>query len=876
PRQLADITVTYNGVMPLELAADWSGPRKLCVPTSPAACTTASDCTGQVCDEPRGGCRDTSAPLCAVTATHCASGETCTQADTDPLAVLVEQGGGSAALHRIATSLPAHVAGDYFLRIHDRATNEGDSSTTYKLIVGQRQDPDVNEDPPNDSSNMATEITSASPVTGYFSYPGDVDWYRIDPTSFGVSTTPIAVIAIRWLKGTTVIPAWTVEQNGATVPISLRTTLDEGAVGRIETATWLLDTTDPFTIRVVSSDGSIDFTGEGPYTVTVDVLGDSYETTRDDDPSVARPLDIGSAGGTASFTQTIIAENDLDWYRVDRTGSDNALVRIQASTIAMDPGTDGFLLDVTAYYPTGVSCDQDTPCSGDALCIGALSECMRLVQRPPPDGPGDPQIGGLTPNEIDVQLPVFASGTGAMYIRVRHLPTTFLPIPGFSASTTYTLTLTHRTEPDSEDATNPDNNFITRPLMGQYGVGKEDYFNHSRNISLGATGVSSTPRLAGDPFAVLAQLSQALVAPACTALTIEAYDGLGAAGGSINVNVSASLGSLHSDAGCSMAHVDPLATSGGSGTIYYLAPATAQTVQITTQAVSFVPIQNDLAVYVAGTPPGIIEIGGARDLDVGGLSAEITVTIPATAALPVYLLLQTSGGTTVTCYAQNVGGNLECTDIDNGVMWSTNPCDLATGSSSCQLPITTGTTYGFQMSHPNPGVAIVRVTDTDTIGPLVGATWAAAASTPPTYSYTGSAIGSGYISYEGDADFWTLDLPADMPKGEVTAIVTYAGSANLRMAVTRDSSPSGYCSGTGCGVSIADASACGGVCTAPGSGDCSYTFKNSGSNILNVWVNDNDHDDWDITNEYSFTVSFAAGCPAACVSLPSGQYICSQ
>ena len=61
-------------------------------------------------------------------------------------------------------------------------------------------------------------------------------------------------------------------------------------VDRVETATWILDSTDPFYIRIESTDGSIDHTGEGPYSVTVNVLDDTYEVTRDDDPSVARAL----------------------------------------------------------------------------------------------------------------------------------------------------------------------------------------------------------------------------------------------------------------------------------------------------------------------------------------------------------------------------------------------------------------------------------------------------------------------------------------------------------------------------------------------------------------------------------------------------------
>ena len=100
----------------------------------------------------------------------------------------------------------------------------------------------------------------------------------------------------------------------------------------------------------------------------------------------------------------------------------------------------------------------------------------------------------------------------------------------------------------------------------------------------------------------------------------------------------------------------------------------------------------------------------------------------------------------------------------------------------------------------------------------------------------------------------------------MTVTLTYQGNVDLRVGIARSSSPSGWCTGYGCGISVVGNSCS--PCEEPGS-DCNYVFKDG--DLLNVWVNDEDHDSWDEVNAYSFTFTYDQGCPSVC-----SQYVCSQ
>ena len=60
PGQLVTVSVEFmRTASPIKLAFDWIGPRDLCMPASPTACSHTTDCSPpqSSCDVPRHGCR---------------------------------------------------------------------------------------------------------------------------------------------------------------------------------------------------------------------------------------------------------------------------------------------------------------------------------------------------------------------------------------------------------------------------------------------------------------------------------------------------------------------------------------------------------------------------------------------------------------------------------------------------------------------------------------------------------------------------------------------------------------------------------------------------------------------------------------------------
>src|SRR5262249_13968939 len=145
------------------------------------------------------------------------------------------------------------------------------------------------------------------------------------------------------------------------------------------------------------------------YTLLVELTDDPQEgAVRNDDIANATNLDAGNApdppGANQFYNQTdrtLVALTATDWYRLPRPDpDDNTLLHILATASTSAP----YSLVMQMYTPTAVSCSpvnqcaQGRPCSQEGKCLDLM------VQRPAPDGPGDPQLGGLSPNYIETQL----------------------------------------------------------------------------------------------------------------------------------------------------------------------------------------------------------------------------------------------------------------------------------------------------------------------------------------------------------------------------------------------------------------------------------------------------------------------------------------
>jgi hypothetical protein len=495
PGQLVVATLTYAAATStIRLAMDWIGPRGLCVPQAPASCRTSPDCDSAApfCDLQRGGCRAALAPACT-DASQCGSGEACVVGAEELITSVVEV--GQALQHRLVASLPAHAIGDYYLRVYDRSGTVGDADAPYELRIGALLDIDAAE--ANDGPNAATSIGSGVAAEGALSFNGDVDWFRIDPTAdLGITTPAVVSVELRWPRNALVTPVWTLTQGEREFATTRLPRTETDAV--VTSATWVMPDAGPLMVRVDAPDGSVDH--DNAYELSVRVAADSNEgAARNDIVQQATVFSATSFGTVHQASHTLIAENDADWYRIDRASgtNPNTLLHLRATA-----SSDDIMLSLMLYERAGSqTCNPSTQqmcgaadlacvCPFSGTCGAGQGVCLRpWVMRPLPNDPNDPpEFGGRTPNQLDLNVPMFVSGPGAVWLRIGHLQQVVPPRAGFSASDPYTLLIEHLQEPDTNDRNADASEYFPLPL----GVSEGSFRSEARPLVVGGLGATAS------------------------------------------------------------------------------------------------------------------------------------------------------------------------------------------------------------------------------------------------------------------------------------------------------------------------------------------------------------------------------------------------
>jgi hypothetical protein len=893
-RQIIILTTDYRKSGSFRLANEWLGPKKLCMPSPATSCSVSADCAGGgFCDPARGGCRANDAGLCYA-AGHCDTTEACTVGGVEVLAKTTETG-DTAAQHHLRTAVSAFIPGDYYARVFDDTNSVEDAKVEYELRVEMKQDPDIYE--PNNDENLATDLTSLMTggtvtLSGYFSYVADEDWFVFDPSvaPLNIVGPPVVLVDLSWQDGSLSLPSWTLDRGGRVFPAP--TQVIRGGGKNTLRSTLVMPSAGPLLLHVLNTNNVTD--DASGYSLTVTVTADAYETTvRNDDPNSATVMNVGNpVGGSIEHTESLVSQNDVDWYRVDRAAgvTDNTLLQIHAESAA--PSTAPYLLDVQVYRRTGADCASGV-CSNSGRCLTIENKCIApWIYRPSDDlYPGQPdsesrEFGGPTPNIIDVQVPVTSGTQGALYVLVQQIPQAATGVVGFSPTIPYKLTLTHKAEPDPGDRTNEDSCYVARPLADTWtdclapyathtnnewtaGAQRPAFYRAARNVDDDGTN-ESAPAGAGQSWALVTGIPAPtrFIAPDdCAQLTFAVYDEFGGTG-SGSFSVTAASGTLYTDDMCTtpLGGAPNLPTS---APVYYKAPATSGTDTIT---VGSTPSY----LAIAATQPNLITMSGATNAIVGSPSAAITATLthavtPAAAViLRARVLNGPPGVNSIECQAENVGGHDECPDIDNGLQ-TAGGCPQSTGDSDCSLPISvpvppaTVWDYKLNVVPAARGLVLVEISAPG----YVPATWVVAGTVPGIWSYSTTFKGTGYISYEGDNDFFAIPAPA-FGKGHMTATLTYSGPVHVRANITRGDAISSYCgSGYGCGIGV-EGSACS-PCNAPTDDPCNFVFNNVGGTWFNIWVNGENNNRRDDLTPYTFTFTFVEGCPAICSA-----YICGQ
>ncbi|MBI5510544.1 MAG: hypothetical protein HY903_17445 [Deltaproteobacteria bacterium] len=938
-RQLVKLAVEYRKSGNIALGAEWWGVKELCVrgdhigcsdnagcqtsacAATDAACATCGGvrqptctggtctanrtdcaacggtqvfhCNGGQCDAARNGCRSATASTCFADA-HCESGESCTPGGIERLNRVVEPDSASTR-HRLTPTIPAFIPGDYYIKIFDDKNNAEDAATQYELTVATAADPDVYE--PNNALNTATNLApllsgGVATVNGFFSYENDEDWFVLDPSVAPLSYTspPVVAIDVRWPDGAQARPTWSLDRGGLAFAAPAQVTR-VGTTNSLK-ATLAMPTNGPLVLRLWNASNLTD--DVNGYTLTFKVVVDADEalppdpTRRNDDPNTATVMNVSTTGNAATHGERLIASNDVDWYRVDRATSVtvNSLLQIAAVSASTD-----YLLDVQLYRNTGQDCGVGGTCGAGGRCITATNKCIEAWTARPPYDLRDNQpvtqsreFGGPTPNAIDFQVPLYYSSAspvsqGVVYVLVQQIPEAATQVPGFSATVPYTLTLTHKAEPDLGDRSNEDNCYVPRPLFTDYvtcnggnpaynqdGVDKDGFFKRARTVSGNIT--TDPGSTGGHSFALLSGPASATAAaiPACTALSFVVFDDTGTSASGVSFDLAlAGGGSLWLDSACSATpFTGPVSLPATA--VYYLPPTTDPagkyvTITATDTAASPVSVDSYLPVYLAtSAAPVRIAVTGPRSVIDGSPTPVMSATVSSAPAALLALGFQVvsgSGGTVCDVPASSPN----CANA--GAVSSMCP-DAAPASGDCQLPIPSGaTSVNFELYASGVGLTVFKIS-----GPAgyVPRTWVLASIGPASIVYAGSVTGEGFISYEGDSDFFKIPLGASagMGLGHMTATLTYTGSVQLRVAITRNSSDSGFCR-YNCGIAVTGSNCT--PCQEPG-GACNIVA--SGGSQLNVWVNDewfDDRDDRDPAGQYSFTVTLEEGCASSCPAL---------
>ncbi|MEZ4271917.1 MAG: hypothetical protein R3C68_10950 [Myxococcota bacterium] len=691
---------------------------------------------------------------------------------------------------------------------------------------------------------------------------------------------PILDIDLRWPVGATINPTWTVSIGGQSLVAGPTTTVGSGSSAqRVRAQTLVTQSGSSFLIRIENEDGGFDETLG--YTLQVNVHSDPDEGVNRNDtadtavsanvPSVSSGTRTGVASGFP-HSETIVATNDIDWYRIDRAGmTDRSLIYLRARTPNEDPQLDQYYLQMTVFEPcdVGPGCAQTLP----QLASGKRLRTMYLL--PLADGPANPQEGGDSPNYLETQLPLSGSGNGVLYVAVNHMTSAFSPtqpaVAGFSRDVAYTLDIEQRYEPDAIDRTSPDNKFEPRPLRA--GISRESF--RLAGAERGFSDWSVVDSASGGGFVVAAEGTFAEV-NTCKVITLNVFDGFGdPATGSTNVNLTVDGGGFVDN--CT--DLNPIGPafnlSGATPTVSYNPPGTPQAVILSADGVP-----SDIAVVGTGLTPSQISIkqpnGSSlpRGFVRGGPFGTLRVSVPAGTPAGDLTLNVSPGGATALCLTSNSG----CPNPP-----ASNPCGDTVATSSAQCNISALST-GYDILLNSTGSGVVTLVVTDPSSGLAAKHFSAVAYTGASFDFTASMYGTGYISYAGDNDFFRIPLPGSFPDrvGMTVEVIFAQSPVELRVQASR--------SGAGVGVGIDAQTTSQDLCSNCGNCDarnfciqpamnetvgaagtvpqCSFVRQDGD---LEIWVNDYVFNDWDVSNQYQFRVTMTEGCPSVCNS-----FVCSQ
>jgi len=262
-------------------------------------------------------------------------------------------------------------AGSYYVVVRDQSNDAQDTRHAYELLVTTSADADTHER--NDSLEDATEVTGDE-VTGYISYRGDEDWFRIESPALGLLdlrlTMDVGGIepAYRVVTADEELLVADANEAGTTqaTDLSVLQALGDGGTYYV----------------VVSDDDGLDVDGNTPYTLSLAAQTDPDENEVNDHPDDATGLtgqNCGANWSAYSVEQGYLASaGDTDWYRIDVGGCVGGL--IEAEMFFHSPATLPEDMEASLRVVREVSedlCDTDQDCQVLSRTCESNLDCSR-------------------------------------------------------------------------------------------------------------------------------------------------------------------------------------------------------------------------------------------------------------------------------------------------------------------------------------------------------------------------------------------------------------------------------------------------------------------------------------------------------------------
>ena len=293
---------------------------------------------------------------------------------------------GSTQIGAALSDVHCVAPGDLLIKVHDSGDDAQDTRNTYALNISSAPDPDNNE--PNETTDAATALTSGQAVTAAIACKGDHDVY-----SFSLATGNLVRVQL-----TSEVTGYepTLEIRNAAGDLLINQTNSSGTVEATNIDRFeILEGAGDYTITVRDDDDA-HAAPTVPYSLLVEFVSDKDNNEPNNHPDDATvvsqdPVDCGSSSQTFTFTGTIGAANDQDYFAIPlgprcdaKDGIMDAKVTLNTSSLSAAEAWElqsKLQIGLALVRPHGPSaCDDDTDCNTLQQSCNGANECAGLFE----------------------------------------------------------------------------------------------------------------------------------------------------------------------------------------------------------------------------------------------------------------------------------------------------------------------------------------------------------------------------------------------------------------------------------------------------------------------------------------------------------------